>query len=125
MAYGSILKNNQNMHLSLSFQDRPMFSHVNGKLSPRPFESYGLTYTSNLKYNQNMHYSLIFQDRPTFSHINGKLSPRLFEWLKIGLSWKMIKLRTSTSLFSHPKQVRTPLNRCIVFTVSSHRLQSL
>jgi len=34
----SILKNNQNMHYSLIFQDRPMFSHINGNLSPRTFE---------------------------------------------------------------------------------------
>ena len=31
-----ILKNNQTMHYSLIFQDRAMFSHTNGKLSPRP-----------------------------------------------------------------------------------------
>jgi len=36
--HGSILKNNQNTHYSLIFQDRPMFSLINGKLSPRPFE---------------------------------------------------------------------------------------
>jgi len=36
-----ILKNNQNTHYSLVFQDRPMFSHIIEKLSPRPFESYG------------------------------------------------------------------------------------
>ena len=34
----SILKNNQNTYYSLTFQGRPMFSHINGKLSPRPFE---------------------------------------------------------------------------------------
>jgi len=34
----SILKNNQYTHYSLIFQDKPMFSHINGKLSPRPFE---------------------------------------------------------------------------------------
>jgi len=38
-----ILKNNQNMHYSLSFRDRPMLSHINGKLSPRPFEWCGWT----------------------------------------------------------------------------------
>jgi len=37
----SILKNNQNTHYSLTYQDRPMFSHINGKLSPRPFQLYG------------------------------------------------------------------------------------
>jgi len=37
------LKNNQNTQHSLIFLDRPMFSHINGKLSPRPFEWYGLT----------------------------------------------------------------------------------
>jgi len=36
----SILKNNQNTHYSLIFQDRPMLSHVNEKLSPRPFYSF-------------------------------------------------------------------------------------
>jgi len=30
----SISKNNQNMHYSFTFQDRPIFSHINGKLSP-------------------------------------------------------------------------------------------
>jgi len=34
----SILKNNQNTLYSLIFQDRYMFSYINGKLSPRPFE---------------------------------------------------------------------------------------
>jgi len=34
----SILKNNQNTHFSLTYQHRPMFSHINGKPSPRPFE---------------------------------------------------------------------------------------
>jgi len=33
-----ILKYNQNTHYSLIFQDKPMFSNINGKLSPRPFE---------------------------------------------------------------------------------------
>ena len=37
----SILKNNQITHYSLIFQDRPKFSHINGKLSPRPFELWG------------------------------------------------------------------------------------
>jgi len=36
-----ILKNNQNTHYSLILKDRPMFSHINGKLSPRAFERYG------------------------------------------------------------------------------------
>ena len=34
----SILKNTENTLYSLTFQDRPMFSHINGKLSPRPFK---------------------------------------------------------------------------------------
>jgi len=34
----SILKNNQHTHFSLTFLDRAMFSHINGKLLPRPFE---------------------------------------------------------------------------------------
>jgi len=38
----SILKNNQNKLFFLSFEDRHMFSHINEKLSPRPFEKYGL-----------------------------------------------------------------------------------
>ena len=33
-----ILKNNQNTHKSLIFQDRRRLSHINGKLSPRPFK---------------------------------------------------------------------------------------
>jgi len=33
-----ILKNNENMYYFLTFQDRAMLSHINGKLSPRPFE---------------------------------------------------------------------------------------
>jgi len=33
-----ILKNNQNKHYFLIFQDTPMFSHINGKLSPRPLK---------------------------------------------------------------------------------------
>ena len=32
------------MCISVSFQFRSMFSHFNGKLSPRPFEWYGWTY---------------------------------------------------------------------------------
>jgi len=39
----SILKNNLNTHYSLIFRCRPIFSHINGKLSPRPFEWYGWT----------------------------------------------------------------------------------
>jgi len=39
----SILKTDQNTHNSLIFQDRPMFNHINGKLSPRPFKWYGWT----------------------------------------------------------------------------------
>jgi len=31
------------VHISVIFQDSPMFSHINGKLSPRPFESYNWT----------------------------------------------------------------------------------
>ena len=34
----STLRNNQNTHYSLIFQDKLMFSHINGKLSLRPFE---------------------------------------------------------------------------------------
>jgi len=34
----SILKNNQNTLYSLIFKDRPMVSHINGQLSPTPFE---------------------------------------------------------------------------------------
>ena len=34
----STMKNNQNTYNSFNFIDRPMFSHINGKLSPRPFE---------------------------------------------------------------------------------------
>jgi len=33
-----ILKNDQNTHFSLIFQDGLMLSHINGKLSLRPFE---------------------------------------------------------------------------------------
>jgi len=36
--HGATLENNRNTHYSLSFRDGPMFSHINGKLSPRPFE---------------------------------------------------------------------------------------
>ena len=39
----SILKNNQYTQYSLIFQDRYMFSLINEKLSPRPFERYGCT----------------------------------------------------------------------------------
>jgi len=59
--HGFILKNNQTTHCFPIFQDRPMFSHINGKLSPRPFE----WYRSILKNNLSTHYSLTFQDRPT------------------------------------------------------------
>jgi len=34
----SILKNKVIMRTLVTFQDRPAFSHINGKLSPRPFE---------------------------------------------------------------------------------------
>jgi len=36
-----ILKYKQKTYCSLIFQNRPMFSHINGKLLPRPFEIYG------------------------------------------------------------------------------------
>jgi len=39
----SIFENNQNTHYSLIFQDRAMLSHINGKLSPKPFERYAWT----------------------------------------------------------------------------------
>jgi len=39
----SILKNNQNTQYSLISRDRAMFSHINGKLSSRTFDSYGWT----------------------------------------------------------------------------------
>jgi len=39
----SIFKNSQNTHNSFIFLDRPMFSHINGKLSLRPFKWYGWT----------------------------------------------------------------------------------
>jgi len=39
-----ISKNNQNTHYYFIFQGRPIFSHINGKLSPRPFHPrFGLT----------------------------------------------------------------------------------
>ena len=40
----SIFNNNQNTHYSDIFEDRPMFSPINGKLSQRPFELYGCTW---------------------------------------------------------------------------------
>jgi len=39
----AILKNNQNTHYSLIFQDRTMFSHTNGKLASRSLQLYGWT----------------------------------------------------------------------------------
>jgi len=36
----SILKNKVVKGILVIFQDRPMFSHINGKLSTRPFETY-------------------------------------------------------------------------------------
>jgi len=39
----STLKNNQSTLYSFIFQVRPMFSHINGELSPRPFEWCGWT----------------------------------------------------------------------------------
>jgi len=33
-----ILKNNQNTHYALIFQDKPIFSRINEKLSPGPFK---------------------------------------------------------------------------------------
>jgi len=48
-----------------------------------------------------------FQHRPTFSDINGNLSPTPWMiWLNIGLPWKITKIRTTTVLVSHPKQVK-------------------
>jgi len=41
--YNPYLKYYQNTLYALILQDRPMFSHINGKLSPRPFEWYGWT----------------------------------------------------------------------------------
>jgi len=34
-------QNNQITHYSLTFQDRPIFRHINGRLSMIPFELYG------------------------------------------------------------------------------------
>ena len=34
----SILNNNRNTQYSVIFEDRLIFSHINGKLSPRPVE---------------------------------------------------------------------------------------
>jgi len=47
----SISKNYQNTHYSLIFQGRLMFSHINGKLSPRPMEWYcwGLFFKATLQ----------------------------------------------------------------------------
>ena len=60
-------------------QDRPMFSHINGKLSPKCFELITWLGRGFLKIYQNTHYSLNFQDRLMVSHINGKLSLRPFQ----------------------------------------------
>jgi len=69
---------------------------------------------------KNTHYSLIFQGRPMFSRINGKLSVRRSEWYcwTWAISWKIIYIRSTSILFPHPKQVRTPQKRCSVFTVN-------
>ena len=61
------------------FQDRPVFSYIDGKLTPRPLLNDMDELRSILKNNQNTHYSHIFHDRLMFSHINGKLLPRPFE----------------------------------------------
>jgi len=63
---------------------------------------------------------VIFQDRPTFSHTIHKVSTRAFHWC----GWYMLKntwIRTTRVLFMHPEQVRTPKDRCIVFTVHTER----
>jgi len=73
-----ILKNNQYTNYPLIFQDRPMFSDINGKLSPRPFDDM-VEHKPIFKNNQNTNCPLIFQDRPMFSHINGELSPIPFQ----------------------------------------------
>jgi len=39
-----ILKNTKNSHNSRIFQERPMISHINRKLSPRKVGLYGWTY---------------------------------------------------------------------------------
>jgi len=52
----SILKNYQNAHLSIIFQDRPMLSHIDGKLSPRrDLLNDAAEHRSILKNNQNTH----------------------------------------------------------------------
>ena len=53
------LKKNQNTHYSLIFQDRSMFSQINGKISPRSFELYGWI-RCILKINQNTYYVRCF-----------------------------------------------------------------
>jgi len=45
-----ILKNDQISHISVIFLESPMFSHINGKLSPRPFEWYGWSLSLKVKY---------------------------------------------------------------------------
>jgi len=57
------------------FLDRAMFSHMNRKLSPRPFGWYGWT-SVYLENSQSWLCSFIFQDKTMFSDINRKLSPR-------------------------------------------------
>jgi len=76
----SSMKNKQDAHYSLIFQDRSVFSHNNEKFSLRPFEWYGYEHVYSLNNNQDTHYSLIFQDRSVFSHINRMLSSRRFKW---------------------------------------------
>ena len=46
------------------------------------------------------------------------------KWLNKGLHWKIIKIRTTSVLISHPKQVRTAYKRCLIFTVSGGRIKS-
>jgi len=63
--WGSVLKNNLNMHYSLIFQGRPCL--VSSMVSSRQdllklMAEY--KFRSILKNNLNMHYSLIFQGRP-------------------------------------------------------------
>jgi len=72
---------------------------------------------------------IVFHDRPTIQpRINMESARQTFQivWLNLSLSWKIIKIQTNPTLFSHPKQARTPENRYrfSVFTVNQGTLNN-
>jgi len=114
-----ILKHDKNTHYSLIFQDRPMFSHINGKLSPRPFEWYKLNMGLSWNITKIRPTPLFFKiDLCSATPMESSRRDFLNHMAEQGSSWKVTKIRTACCPFITPKTVKNSLKqRCFVFTV--------